>query len=562
MYRRILSLLVALVVMTSAVSQDTKSDKPLFSRFISPQTMMVMHYRVPELLNIPALQSVFASIPGGQAQMSKDLQKNLGVTLEGVDSITMYLDQLQIVDGRPQEPRPPYVLLTSKKALEFTILRQSLGENVKTIQYGKYELMVGSSKVIARIDDQSIMLLPIAAPVEVFKNRPLLPFATADAGTEVPDTWKQVVTVASYGKYPFFLGFQIPSNLRTFAEEALKEAPPIVGTFKPLTKMQSGYLALNNVASQTQDCQFKIALNFPDAKAAQAGLGAVKFGIATGKVALNSLPKEEAPRNLENFWLYAAGFARKQIDLIKPDLKESTVVIDYAMNSKEFLPVMTLLVEKVRYAADKMVSGSNMRQLMIAMHNYHNDFNMMPPVMSMKDGKPLHSWRVHVLPYIEEDKLYKQLKLDEPWDSEHNKKVFESNPMPKLFEHPHMRDGATKKTYYQVFYSTANTKNSAGFRLDTKFTLGQLTINDGTSNTIAMVEHGNPVLWYQPADIEFDAEKAFPQLKSTWGNEIVQVAFFDGSIRNLLLGKNEAAAYKALVTWNGGESIDVSKVVD
>ncbi|HQR08953.1 MAG TPA: DUF1559 domain-containing protein [Gemmatales bacterium] len=562
MYRRTVSLLIALVVINSAASQDTRNDKPLFTRFIGSQTIMFMHYRVPELLNIPALQSVLAGIPGGQAQMSKDFQKNLGIAIEDIDFITMYLDEMQFVEGRPQEPRAPYVLLTSKKALDFAILRRSLGDDVKTIQHGKFELMLGKTQAIARIDDRSVLFFSETRGVAALEKSALLPFARAEAATEVPDAWKQVVTVASAGKHPFFLGFQIPSNLSTFAEEALKNGPPIAATFKALTKVQSGYLSLNYVASQAQDCQFKIAMHFPDAKAAQTGLGSVKFGIATGKVALNSLPKEEAPRNLENFWLYAAGFAKKQIDLIKPTQQESTVSIDYAMNSKEFLPVMTLMVEKVRYAADKMLSASNMRQLMIAMHNYHNDFNMLPPVMSMKDGKPLHSWRVHILPYIEEDKLYKQLKLDEPWDSEHNKKVFESNPMPKFFEHPHLRDGASKKTYYQVFYSKADNKNSAAFRPDKKLTLGQLAVQDGNSNTIAMAEHGKPVLWFQPEDIEFDSEKPFPPLKSTWGNKLVQVAFFDASIRTLILGADEEAVYKALVTWRGGENIDTSKILD
>jgi prepilin-type processing-associated H-X9-DG protein len=82
---------------------------------------------------------------------------------------------------------------------------------------------------------------------------------------------------------------------------------------------------------------------------------------------------------------------------------------------------------------------------------------------------------------------------------------------------------------------------------------------DGASNTIAMIENGKPVLWYKPDDIEFDGANAFPKLTSPWTSNKVQVAFFDGSIRTFILGKDEAT-WKALVTWNGGEEIDLSKI--
>src|SRR5205823_4192283 len=94
-------------------------------------------------------------------------------------------------------------------------------------------------------------------------------------------------------------------------------------------------------------------------------------------------------------------------------------------------------IRRVRIAADRMISASNMRQLMIAMHNFHVDYAEMPRAAhSDKNGKPLLSWRVTILPYIEQDELFKKFKHDEPWDSPHNKAVLENNPMPKMFEHP------------------------------------------------------------------------------------------------------------------------------
>ena len=71
-----------------------------------------------------------------------------------------------------------------------------------------------------------------------------------------------------------------------------------------------------------------------------------------------------------------------------------------------------------------------------------------PDRVTGPNGKPGLSWRVHILPYIEQDALYKQFKLDEPWDSEHNKKLIEK--MPKVYVSP-LAVAPPGETYYQVF---------------------------------------------------------------------------------------------------------------
>lgn len=80
-------------------------------------------------------------------------------------------------------------------------------------------------------------------------------------------------------------------------------------------------------------------------------------------------------------------------------------------------------------------------------------------------------------------------------------------------------------------------------------------MQDGTSNTAAMIEAGPPVLWYQPDDVEFDPKGAFPKLESPWPDNRVQVAFFDASVRSYWLGQHEDI-WKALITRNGGEALD------
>ena len=88
-------------------------------------------------------------------------------------------------------------------------------------------------------------------------------------------------------------------------------------------------------------------------------------------------------------------------------------------------------VTSVQSAAERANSSNNLKQIGLGMHNYHDQNNKLPPpYLKTKDGKPGLSWRV-ILPYIEQDFLYRQFKLDEPWDSPKNLALL--NQMPQTY---------------------------------------------------------------------------------------------------------------------------------
>src|SRR5207302_7117549 len=95
---------------------------------------------------------------------------------------------------------------------------------------------------------------------------------------------------------------------------------------------------------------------------------------------------------------------------------------------------------------------NNFKQMGIAVHIYAStNQDVIPPaILTSKDGRPLFSWRVAILPYVEQGALYQRLKLDEPWNSPNNKRVLDSVPMPKVFE---IADAPAppNMTYIQVF---------------------------------------------------------------------------------------------------------------
>src|SRR5205823_763689 len=112
-------------------------------------------------------------------------------------------------------------------------------------------------------------------------------------------------------------------------------------------------------------------------------------------------------------------------------------------------------------------------------------------------GKPLLSWRVLLLPYIEQDNLYKQFKLDEPWDGPTNKKLLAR--MPNVYKHPFAKTTTPHGTFYQVATGKGTIfEGKRGIRIQ--------EITDGTSNTILVAEAARDVPWSKPADMPFDAQ--------------------------------------------------------
>src|SRR5262249_20983053 len=146
---------------------------------------------------------------------------------------------------------------------------------------------------------------------------------------------------------------------------------------------------------------------------------------------------------------------------------------------------------------------NNMHQLGIAFHAYHNDQKVLPHDITSKDGKPLLSWRVAILPYIEQNALYQQFHLDEPWDSEHNKKL--ADIAVPTFMHPAIKPQAPYTTVYQVFKG-----KEAVFAPGRHVHFQDIT--DGLSNTIMIAEAADGVPWTKPADLAYDAEKPIPKL--------------------------------------------------
>ncbi|MEM9187374.1 MAG: DUF1559 domain-containing protein [Planctomycetota bacterium] len=204
-------------------------------------------------------------------------------------------------------------------------------------------------------------------------------------------------------------------------------------------------------------------------------------------------------------------------------------------------------VQAARDAARANQSMNNMKQLSLAMLNFETTQAAFPPIgpQASINGSKL-SWRVHLLPYLEEQALYEQFHLDEPWDSPHNAALVDQ--MPEYFISP----TSTAPPGHTVYLAVTGPGAAFGDG-SVAPTIGD--IRDGMSKTVMLVEADDAlaVPWTKPQDWTFDPANPVAGLGGQFGR-FWNAVFFDGHVERLPAGlpPDEVAA---MMTSSGGEII-------
>lgn len=217
-----------------------------------------------------------------------------------------------------------------------------------------------------------------------------------------------------------------------------------------------------------------------------------------------------------------------------------------------------LVLPAVNYAHTsprRAICVSNMKQLTLAVLNYEARHGHFPPAyVADENGKPMHSWRVLILPFLEQEALYKQYDLLEPWNGPHNSRLMKK--CPKVFQCPSAHNREPSATNYVAVVGdvTAWPENKKVEFDD---------IEDDTSNTILLVEVADSdINWLEPRDIAFDQAIRGVNVdrqcavSSNHGGQVC-VGFADGHA-NFLRKDISPQDLKALLTIAGGERIDES----
>ena len=227
----------------------------------------------------------------------------------------------------------------------------------------------------------------------------------------------------------------------------------------------------------------------------------------------------------------------------------------YRFTLVEFLVVIAIIgmliafllpaIPAARPAVFRMQCSNNMKQIALAFQNYHDKHGHFPPAYSVdENGKPLHSWRVLILPYMEREQkaLYEKIRLDEPWDSEHNCQFH--SQVPREFQcpsfshretllYPHRSSGphvpSPSGSSYSVIYGA-----EAAFAGSEPTKREDMT--GGTSNVIILVERRTPVNWMNPlSDMTFETASQGINVDtmgiSSYHVGGANVALGDGSVR-------------------------------
>ncbi|MFH1300540.1 MAG: DUF1559 domain-containing protein [Planctomycetota bacterium] len=237
-----------------------------------------------------------------------------------------------------------------------------------------------------------------------------------------------------------------------------------------------------------------------------------------------------------------------------PKKSNTTLIVILAVFAGGLLLIVPILlalllpaVQQAREAARRSQSKNNLKQIGLALHNYHDTHQVFPPgAIETTDGKPYHSWQTQILPFIDQAPLYSDIDFDKPWDDPGNQIIFQQEIPAYL--NPTIEEKVSPDGYGLSHYvgNELVLKKNAGLRIR--------NITDGTSNTIVAVETGeNFKPWGDPTNLAVPGNMMGPGKKTAYrgGNHVL---LGDGSVR--FVSENiDPAVLKALSTPDGGEVV-------
>ena len=215
-------------------------------------------------------------------------------------------------------------------------------------------------------------------------------------------------------------------------------------------------------------------------------------------------------------------------------------------------------VRAAREAARRAQCSCNLCGLKLAIHNYHETYGVLPPAyVADANGRPMHSWRVLILPFLEQATFYKQYDFSEPWDGPNNIKLLDH--MPNYYACPSRSSGPTNLTSYTVISGQGTMfpgSKSAKFA----------DVTDGLANTLMVVEVADvKIPWTAPVDLDIGTmslrvnDPIRPGISSPHPGG-ANTAFGDGKYVFLREDIPEETL-RALITVAGGEAVDADEVL-
>ncbi len=189
---------------------------------------------------------------------------------------------------------------------------------------------------------------------------------------------------------------------------------------------------------------------------------------------------------------------------------------------------------------------NNLKQVNLALHAYSKDHGTFPPAYTVDaNGKPLHSWRTLILPYLEEKNLYESIDLDKPWDDPVNATAYNTKIL--VYQCPALTKLGNRTNYLAVVSPDSCLRPANGVKIS--------DITDDPSPTLTIIEvpMDDAVPWMAPQDAD---EKLFLSLNEESRlphKGGFHVGFADGHLEFISSEQSESQR-RAMITIAGGES--------
>ncbi len=430
----------------------------------------------------------------------KEMERAVGLKPADIERVTLVLPVMNVmVNWTMVFTRKPYDQEKILQLLGSTQEKQLRGKKYHYSEAQKLAVHFVNDHLLIAGTDEGVRLF--LAPSEPNSKAMIAPLKLAATG-------RHHVT-AALNLPPIILGALMPPELKPF--EAV---------------VNTTGMTLTLDAADGLELDAKI--NYPDeagaTKAEQAANGLLQWGrsrLTELKEGLSQGP--DGPALQPTFKLVDS-----LVQNIPISRQGKTVEVRWQVDSKTVTSAPALLlpaVQRVRMAANRLKTSNNLKQLALAMYQYQDKHGHLPPaVITSPDGRPLYSWRVELLPFLEQDALYQEFKKDEPWDGPHNRKLLAKMPPVFALEGVPAKEPGT--TFFQLFVGPGTPfGDKKPPRLPASFPAG-------TSNTVLIVTAAEAVPWTKPADLVYDPKGPLPKL----GRQLsagTPVVYADGSARFL-----------------------------
>jgi hypothetical protein len=217
--------------------------------------------------------------------------------------------------------------------------------------------------------------------------------------------------------------------------------------------------------------------------------------------------------------------------------------------SASLLSYWHVFVFEARLGARDLQCQNNLKQIGLALRKYEQHYGCLPPAyVADAQGKPMHSWRVLLLPFLDQDELYRKYSFDQPWDGPQNSKLHQA--MPAVFHCPCGSWEGYETSYVAVVGNSTAWPGARCSRTQ--------DVRDGLENTILLVEvAGFDGLWISPRDLSIEQMdfhlngQAGTSISS--GHKRPAMLMADGNVR-ILGSDTQPEMLRAMLTISGGEN--------